>query len=114
MDKVLTCLLMEIHTLALTWLASLMVRVSTSGQMEAPISVSLRRASSTARAGGRKAPYTRIATNTRENTSMIKRMDTGFSPGKAATYTKEVIKMMREMDMARCSGQMAQPIQELG
>jgi hypothetical protein len=104
---------MEILTLALMLLVNLMAKVSTSGQMEALILENLRKVSNMVRVGGKRLPC-RIATNMRENTSMIKRMDMVFLIGKVVIYTKEVIKMTREMGMARCFGQMALHTQELG
>ena len=39
-----------------------------------------------------------------ENMSKIRKMDMGYSIGKAEIYIKAVIKMMKEMDMGKCIG----------
>ena len=57
---------------------------------------------------GRKWEMHRYVTVMKEIITWIKRMVTVYSHGKVAIFTKETIKMMKEMAMERCSGQMVQ------
>lgn len=49
-----------------------------------------------------------------ESTSKIRRMDMEYSIGKVVIYIRAIIKMMKEMDMEKCTGLMDHVIRDSG
>lgn len=58
------------------------------------------------KAGGARVTL-RTQTLTKAITIWIKNMDMGSSAGKVGICTKEITRMMNEMDMVKCNGLMA-------
>ena len=89
-----------------TKMESLMGSDNISGKTEAYTLENSKRGRKMEKASGRKYIMHRIATLMMENTKMIKRMASVFSNGKVAICSKDVTRMMKETDMAKCTGLM--------
>jgi hypothetical protein len=53
-------------------------------------------------------------TNTKDNSRTIKNRDTGYTPGRVATSTRETTRKTCEVDMERCIGRTAVFIEDFG
>lgn len=84
-----------------------MEMASISGKMEVYTWVNLWKAKNTEKVNGAKYKTSKIVTTMMANINMIKRTVTESLLGTVEIYTRETIKMMKEMDMERCSGLMA-------
>ena len=93
---------------------NLKVKDNTNGKTTASIQASLKLVSNTAKESGKRESMIRTETCMRAAMRMTKKMELDFLPGSLEISTKGVIRTMRGMDMARCTGKMAVLTKESG
>lgn len=77
---------------------------NTNGRMVVYTLENLKRDRNTVKESGKSSIMLRIVTVMMENTYRIKRTDSAYFNGKVGMSTKVCIRMMKEMDMVRCTG----------
>ena len=97
---------METPTQVLIRMANLMGLDNISGRMEVYTLENLKMGRSMARVNGRKLITLRTVILMTVSIPTIRRMALVSSNGKVEMYSKDVIKMMKEMDTVKCIGLM--------
>jgi hypothetical protein len=114
MVKALIYLLMGIHILDNINMASLTGSVNINGKMVVYMLVNLEMGKNMEKANGRNKQIRLTVTHMKVSIFKIRKTVMVYFNGKVVIYTKEIIKMMKEMDMEKCTGQMAQSIKDNG
>jgi hypothetical protein len=112
--KVLILLQMVKPILVSLKMVKLTVKENTSGPMELTMLVNSSEGKRKEKESGKVSKEIKTVTLTKEISSMIKNMVKVFLLGQVEIFTRETTTKMKDMEMDKCSGQMAASMRENG